>query len=179
MIRHAALAVLLAWGCVAPEPQPVESFGPEHARLAMLVGVWEARTTAEFDGTDATLSIEVHVQADWELGGRYVVARSQFEFTDSSSGGVTEAESVAWYTFDAGLGRYVYWSFSADGGVGVGQMDFDADTNTWRMEEQRGGVASGAGSMEYVSDTEKIVRWEGRPSGGPAFRIEGRSRRVR
>ncbi len=167
-------------------PQDLPQLPSGYRLLGMLVGSWQASSRAEFEDSDRALIVRTTVEADWDLGGRFVVARSDFSFTDAASAErQSSSESVSWFTWDETTGKYLFWTFLSDGTVGSGSMDFDPPTNTWSMEEtavdpstgQR--VVTGSGSMEYLSDSEKLVRWHSRPLSGGGFRSEGRSRRIR
>ena len=158
----------------------------EYRLLEMFVGSWKASSRAEFEASDRVLLIQTAVEADWDLGGRFVVARSRFSFTDDKSEErLSSSESVTWFTWDEKKRKYSYWTFLSDGGVASGSMDFDPSTNTWSMEESAVDASTGQrmvtgwGTMEYLSDSEKLVRWHSRPLCGGGFQSEGRSRRIR
>ncbi len=178
-------SLLLILGC-SSTPTDLPQLPPKYHRLGMLVGSWEASARAEFEESDRVLTIRTTVESDWDLGRRFVFARSNFYFTDSTSGErLPSSEGVSWFTWDESRGKYVYWTFLSAGTVTSGSMDFDPSTNTWSMEETAVDastgklVVTGSGSMEYLSDSEKIVRWRSRPLSGGGFQSEGRSRRIR
>ncbi len=166
-------------------PKDLPQLPPEYRLLEMLVGSWKACSRAEFEDS-RVLIVQTAVEADWDLGRRFVVARSDFSFTDPASGKrLSSSESVSWFTWDEKKGKYFYWTFLSNGTVASGSMEFDPPTNTWSMQEtavdpstgQR--VVTGSGTMEYLSDSEKLVRWHSRPFSGGGFQSEGRSRRIR
>lgn len=185
----------LAWSacltaCTAPSPtsgeapQPGEPVPEELARLSMLVGTWEAESRAEL-GPGRVLRTTASVEADWDLRGSFVVARSAFRFQDETGAALPPSESETWYTWNAGAGRYEYWTFRSSGEVTTGTMRYDPAASTWTMLERAVDPATGeerivgTGAMEYLTADEKLVRWEGRPLQGEPFRVTGKSRRVR
>ena len=183
------LLVLALFGAAcATRPVPVESASARpdpYEPLAMLVGQWEADSHVTFEGSDEPLLVDATVNARWDLGTHFVVARSESRFTKAETGepaGVSS--SVSWFGWDRFAETYVWWTFRDDGAVTSGSMTFDARARTWSMEERSTDPATGAstltgrGTMQYLSDDEKIVRWRAMPIGGPPFSSAGRSRKL-
>jgi len=181
---------LLSAGCTHTRGRIGDTEEPtrpaEYERLEMLVGTWEGNSHATFEDSDQVLTVRSFVQADWDLGRRYVVARSNFSFTDAVSGArLRPSKSVTWFTWDENGGKYRYWTFSSDGGVTSGSMEFAPSTNRWTLKQIGEDpatdeyVITGWGEMKYVSDSEKIVTWHSRPPTGGGFDSEGRSRKTR
>ena len=133
-----------------------------------------------------SLSVRTTVDAQWELGGQFVVARSVASIVDERDGAVrSTSESVSWFTWDGKADEYRYWTFASDGAVSSGTMGFDPGHDTWTLQEMAWDasvgrwVETGWGTMQFLCESEKIVHWSSRPLTGGGFDSEGRSIRVR
>ena len=183
LYRARQAALLLLAGC-ANAPPELPAVAPELARLEMLTGEWRAESTATIEESGEAWLSSAHVLAEWDLGGRFVVARTHHAWQSAAGGG--EMESETWFTWDAAAGSYRTWTFQSNGRFATGTMRYEEGSRTWHMEEEwthpeTGARGRGAGTMEYIGETEKNVSWRTAPSDGSsgAFKVEGRSRRIR
>jgi hypothetical protein len=178
----ALLALISLAGCsITPTASADLSF--EAMRLNMLVGRWSATTEHLASDTGTATPTEVMVDAQWELGGTVVGARSAHRWT-GDGGSPMALETYAYYSWDQVAEKYRTWSFDSAGRFGEGTMTFDEPTNTWYVEETVTNPSTsirsrGTGTMQYLSDDEKLIEWRSSPErGGGGFRVRGRSERV-
>jgi len=178
-----AFASLLTLAGCATTTTASTDLSPEARRLDMLVGRWTATAEHLASDTGVATPTEITVDAQWDLGGTIVAARSAQRWIDPS-GSPMALESYAYYSWDPTANTYRTWSFDSAGRFGEGTMTFDEVANTWQVEQTTTDPSTGvrarhSGTMEYLSEEEQQVEWRSSPErGGGGFRMRGRSQRV-
>lgn len=181
IVSSAALA--LTAGCAAVTTSASSELPAEARQLDMLVGRWVANGEQVASDTGARTQTETVVDARWELGGTALASRSATRWVDPE-GTPRAVESYAYYLWDPGLGKIRTQRFDSAGNVAEGTMTFDDVARTWHLEEtttmaSTGQRTRGSGTLQYLSDGERIVEWRSSPErGGGGYRMRGRGERV-
>jgi hypothetical protein len=112
-----------------PTPQP----GPEHQRLAYLVGKWNSEAEMKPGAFGPGGHMTFTQDCDWYSGGFAVVCHS----VSNWAGGAVKALSIT--SYDPGEKRYVYFETNTSGENVFAKGTIDGPTWTWLGESRMGG----------------------------------------